>query len=131
MEGVPKRVRVVLEGPKPPSRHRVVDFGVRLRHSPAQYPLAGGYLPRYGPGRLAFHPGKERQMELPSVDLVALNPQPIPPGVQIKLVALNPQPLPPKATIDFVALNPQPLPPNATLDFVSVAAWPADSTTRD
>jgi hypothetical protein len=38
-------------------------------------------------------------MELPSVDLVALNPQPIPPGVQIKLVALNPQPLPPDATI--------------------------------
>jgi hypothetical protein len=43
----------------------------------------------------------------------------------INLVALNPQPLPPGATIDFVALNPQPLPPNATLEFVSVASWPA------
>jgi hypothetical protein len=29
----------------------------------------------------------------------------------VNLVALNPQPLPPKATIDFVALNPQLLPP--------------------
>jgi hypothetical protein len=43
----------------------------------------------------------------------------------INLVALNPQPLPPKARIDFVALNPQALPPNGTLEFVSVAAWPA------
>ena len=55
---------------------------------------------------------------------MALNPQPLPPGLRINLVALNPQPLPPKATVDFVALNPQPLPPSGgTLNFVSVAAW--------
>ena len=35
-------------------------------------------------------------MDHSSVDLVALNPQPLPPDATIKLVALNPQPLPPK-----------------------------------
>ena len=48
-----------------------------------------------------------------------------PPGVRLNLVALNPPPLPPKATIDFVALNPQSLPPSGILDFVAVAARPA------
>ena len=63
-------------------------------------------------------------MEQPGVDLVALNPQPIPPGIKINLVALNPQALPPDATIELVALNPQPLPPSGgTIDFVAVAAW--------
>ena len=63
-------------------------------------------------------------MEQPSVNLVALNPQPLPPDATINLVALNPQPLPPKTTIDFVALNPQPLPPSGTLEFVAVATRP-------
>jgi hypothetical protein len=35
----------------------------------------------------------------PSVDLVALNPQPLPPDATIRLIALNPQPLPPDARI--------------------------------
>lgn len=43
-------------------------------------------------------------------NMVALNPQPIPPG-RINLAALNPQPLPP-GPINLVGLNPQPLPPN-------------------
>ena len=38
-------------------------------------------------------------MDQPTVDLLALNPQPLPPDAKIKLVALNPQPLPPDATI--------------------------------
>jgi hypothetical protein len=33
-------------------------------------------------------------MEQPSVNLLALNPQPLPPDATINLVALNPQPLP-------------------------------------
>lgn len=41
--------------------------------------------------------------------LVSLNPQPIPPGVETS-VGLNPQPLPPGPG-DLVSLNPQPLPP--------------------
>jgi len=50
----------------------------------------------------------------------ALNPQPLPPGMQARSkVQVNPQPLPPKvhtsaqsaSAIDKVALNPQPLPP--------------------
>jgi hypothetical protein len=53
-------------------------------------------------------------MDQPSIDLVALNPQPLPPDARIKLVALNPQPLPPDATIELVALNPQP--PQATIN---------------
>jgi hypothetical protein len=41
-------------------------------------------------------------MDPQSVDLVALNPQPIPPGATINLVALNAQPLPPSETLNFV-----------------------------
>ena len=59
-------------------------------------------------------------MVQPDVDLVALNPQPLPPDATINLVALNPQPLPPDATIELVALNPQPLPPEAT-----ITSWPS------
>jgi hypothetical protein len=40
----------------------------------------------------------------------------------VNLVALNPQPLPPDTTINLVALNPQPLPPSGTLEFVLVGA---------
>jgi hypothetical protein len=40
--------------------------------------------------------------------LVALNPQPLPPGEKVEL---NPQPIPPG--YGWVALNPQPLPPRA------------------
>ena len=54
-------------------------------------------------------------MEQPSIDLVELNPQPLPPDATIRLIALNPQPLPPDATIELVALNPQPLPPGSEL----------------
>jgi hypothetical protein len=63
-------------------------------------------------------------MEQRSVDLVALNPQPLPPDATIKLVALNPQPLPPDATIELVALNPQPLPPEATINLVALNPQP-------
>jgi hypothetical protein len=48
------------------------------------------------------------------INLGALNPQPLPPGVTVDFVALNPQPLPPEGqspSIDVVALNPRPLPP--------------------
>ena len=72
----------------------------------------------------ATHLGR-LSVPIPTLNLVALNPQPIPPGTRIRLVALNPQPLPPKTTIDFVALNPQPLPPSGTLEFVAVATRPA------
>jgi hypothetical protein len=44
----------------------------------------------------------------------------------VNLVALYPQPLPPDATINLVALNPQPLPPSGTLEFVAVAARATD-----
>ena len=43
-------------------------------------------------------------MVQPNVDLVALNPQPLPPDATINLVLLNPQPLPPDTTIELVAL---------------------------
>ena len=60
------------------------------------------------------------------LDLVALNPQPLPPKTTqildsvIDAVALNPQPLPPKvaaamrSVVDAVSLNPQPEPPGAS-----------------
>ena len=60
------------------------------------------------------------------IDLVALNPQPLPPKTQqilasvIDAVALNPQPLPPKvaealrSVVDAVSLNPQPEPPGVS-----------------
>ncbi len=69
-------------------------------------------------------PEKGDQMVHPSVDLVALNPQPLPPNADIKLVSLNPQPLPPDATIELVALNPQPLPPDATINLVALNPQP-------
>jgi hypothetical protein len=59
-----------------------------------------------------------------SVDLVALNPQPLPPDASINLVALNPQPLPPDATIELVTLNPQPLPPETTINLVMLNPQP-------
>lgn len=46
------------------------------------------------------------------LDAVALNPQPIPPGIQqifqsvIDAIALNPQPLPPKPPPDLGAIRP-------------------------
>ncbi len=43
------------------------------------------------------------------VNLVALNPQPLPPRTRINLVGLNPQPLPPDATISFLATGPHAL----------------------
>src|SRR4029453_1357806 len=51
------------------------------------------------------HPTPEGEvaMEQPSVNLVSLNPQPLPPGATINLVALNPQPLPPDATLELGA----------------------------
>ena len=69
-------------------------------------------------------------MDQPSVDLVALNPQPLPPDAKIKLVALNPQPLPPDATIELVALNPQPLPPQATINLVALNPQPLPPRAR-
>jgi hypothetical protein len=36
------------------------------------------------------------------INIVALNPQPLPPGIRINLVGLNPQPLPPDATISLL-----------------------------
>ena len=63
-------------------------------------------------------------MEQPSIDLVELNPQPLPPDAEINLVALNPQPLPPDATIELVALNPQPLPPQAKINLVALNPQP-------
>jgi hypothetical protein len=56
------------------------------------------------------------------VDIVAMNPQPLPPA---DAVALNPQPLPPDR-VDIVALNPQPLPP---ADTVVMSSLPYRSTT--
>ena len=62
------------------------------------------------------------------IDLVALNPQPLPPKTRqildsvIDAVALNPQPLPPKvaealrAVVGAVSLNPQPEPPGDSVD---------------
>jgi hypothetical protein len=41
-------------------------------------------------------------MEQPSVNLVTLNPQPLPPDATINLVALNPQPLPPDASVPYL-----------------------------
>jgi hypothetical protein len=38
------------------------------------------------------------------------------PTASVNLVSLNPQPLPPDATINLVALNPQPLPPDVWHD---------------
>ncbi len=69
-------------------------------------------------------------MDHSSVDLVALNPQPLPPDAKIKLVALNPQPLPPDATIELVALNPQPLPPQATINLVALNPQPLPPRAR-
>jgi hypothetical protein len=70
------------------------------------------------------NPGRETHMEQSSVNLVALNPQPLPPDAAINLVALNPQPLPPDARIELVALNPQPLPPEATINLVALNPQP-------
>jgi hypothetical protein len=69
-------------------------------------------------------PGRRDHMSEWSVDLVALNPQPLPPDASIKLVALNPQPLPPDATIELVTLNPQPLPPETTINLVMLNPQP-------
>jgi hypothetical protein len=58
--------------------------------------------------------------------LVALNPQPLPPGEKVEL---NPQPIPPGFG-DWVALNPQPLPPRALGAVVAAEllrlSWAAD-----
>jgi len=60
------------------------------------------------------------------IDLVALNPQPLPPKTRqildavIDAVALNPQPLPPKvadalrSVLGAVSLHPQPEPPGVS-----------------
>ena len=87
---------------------------------------------RRAPGRLARIPPRDGRdsMDQPSVDLVALNPQPLPPDANIKLVALNPQPLPPDATIELVALNPQPLPPQATINLVALNPQPLPPRAR-
>jgi IstB-like ATP binding protein len=69
-------------------------------------------------------PGRRDHMKEWSVNLVALNPQPLPPDASINLVALNPQPLPPDATIELVALNPQPLPPETTINLVLLNPQP-------
>lgn len=57
------------------------------------------------------------------LDLVGLNPQPLPPR-EFDQVMLNPQPLPPRqmmmSRMDRVALNPQPLPPKEMTLFDSL-----------
>ena len=65
-------------------------------------------------------------MDQSNVNLVSLNPQPLPPAATINLVALNPQPLPPDTKIELIAaaasgrddqplaLNPPPPPPGRT-----------------
>ena len=58
------------------------------------------------------------------INIVALNPQPLPPGIRINLVGLNPQPLPPDATITLLAPGPQPLPPDATINLVALNPQP-------
>jgi hypothetical protein len=62
-----------------------------------------------------------------SLNLLVLNPQPIPPGVRIRLVAPNLLPQVSGGAIDFVALNPQPLPPGGegrSIDFVALNPQP-------
>ena len=99
--------------------------GVRCWRSAREGPAEGACSGGRAAVRLApNHPGKGDQMVHPSVDLVALNPQPLPPNADIKLVSLNPQPLPPDARIELVALNPQPLPPDATINLVALNPQP-------
>ncbi len=74
---------------------------------------AAGLIGLAGPGSASASPDVAYVPSLPSnvLDAVALNPQPLPPRLDLSRVALNPQPLPPGPDLSPVALNPQPLPP--------------------